>query len=128
MKKLCVAVLATIALSSCGSSSSSDNTVAETSTTAATETSKTFEHTITVGKNTGPNVVIEVLQGQEVTLNVVNPSSHDEVHLHGYDLTTGAIEKDEIAIMTFIATKTGDFEIESHETEDLISVLRVTAP
>jgi hypothetical protein len=73
-------------------------------------------------------VVIDVLQGQEVTLNVVNPSSHDEVHLHGYDLTTGAIEKDEIAIMTFIATKTGDFEIESHETEELISVLRVTAP
>jgi len=128
MKKLCVAVLATIALSSCGTTSSSDNTVAETSTTAATETSKTFEYTITVGKNTGPNVVIDVLQGQEVTLNVVNPSSHDEVHLHGYDLTTGVIEKGEVAIMTFIATKTGDFEIESHETEELISVLRVTVP
>jgi hypothetical protein len=30
--------------------------------------------------------------------------------------------------MMFEAAKTGDFEIESHETGELISILRVTAP
>ena len=88
----------------------------------------TFEYTITVGENTGTDVVIEVTQGKVVTLNVVNPSSHDDVHLHGYDLSTGSIEKGETGTMMFTASKTGDFEIESHETEELISILRVTAP
>lgn len=80
---------------------------------------------MTIGKNTGTDVVIEVLQGQSVTLKVVNPKSHDEVHLHGYDLTTGSIEKGEVGTMTFTATRTGEFDIESHETEEVVSILKV---
>ena len=83
---------------------------------------------MTIGENTGADVVIEVVQGQSVTLKVVNPKSHDEVHLHGYDLSTGTIEKGEVGTMTFSATQTGEFEIESHETEELVSILKVTAP
>ena len=88
----------------------------------------TFEYTITVGENTGTDVVIDVVQGAQVVLNVVNPDGHDDVHLHGYDLSTGSIEKGETGTMTFQATKTGEFDIESHESEELISILRVTAP
>lgn len=83
---------------------------------------------MTIGENTGADVVIDVMQGATVTLKAVNPESHDDVHLHGYDLTTGVIEKGEVGSMTFQATKTGDFEIESHETGELISILRVSAP
>lgn len=128
MKKFFVVVLAVIVLASCGGSSSSTPTTTLNVTADTLAPTNTFEFTITVGENTGPDVVIDVAQGKVVTLNVVNPSSHDDVHLHGYDLSTGAIEKGETGTMMFTATTIGDFEIESHETEELIATLRVTAP
>ena len=112
---------------SCGGSASSTTTTPVNATADTLEPTNTFEYTITVGDNTGTDVVIEVAQGQVVTLNVVNPSSDDDVHLHGYDLSTGSIEKGETGSMTFTAENLGDFEIESHETGELISTLRVTA-
>jgi uncharacterized cupredoxin-like copper-binding protein len=128
MKKFCAALFACVVFASCGGSASSTTTTSVTSTADTLEPTKTFEYTITVGENTGTDVVIEVARGQIVTLNVVNPSSHDDVHLHGYDLSTGSIEKGETGSMTFTAENLGDFEIESHETGELISTLRVTAP
>lgn len=129
MKKLCVAVTAAFVLSSCGgNSTASDTSVVDNTTDTTVAISNEFEYTMTIGENTGADVVIEVVQGQSVTLKVVNPKSHDEVHLHGYDLTTGTIEKGEVGTMTFSATQTGEFEIESHETEELVSILKVTAP
>jgi FtsP/CotA-like multicopper oxidase with cupredoxin domain len=128
MKKICIALLACFALASCGGSNETVSTTSLAVTADTQEPSKVFEYTITVGENTGTDVVIEVVQGQNVTLNVMNPSSHDDVHLHGYDLSTGSIEKGETGSMMFDAEKTGDFEIESHETGEVISILRVTAP
>lgn len=127
MKKIYFALFASLALVSCGGSSTATSTTMNV-TADTLDPANTFEYTITVGENTGTDVVIEVTQGKVVTLNVVNPSSHDDVHLHGYDLSTGSIEKGETGTMMFTASKTGDFEIESHETEELISILRVTAP
>lgn len=129
MKKLCVVLFATLAFTSCSSATTSTTTTITNNTVGdGGDTEKSFEYTIIVGENTGPDKVISVAQGKTVTLNILNPSSHDDVHLHGYDLSTGSIEKGQQGMMTFEATKTGDFEIESHETQELISILRVTAP
>jgi hypothetical protein len=130
MKRIFVFTTLALFLASCGSASSSSDTssVANKQMATTVPDANTFEYTITVGENTGTDVVIDVVQGAQVVLNVVNPDGHDDVHLHGYDLSTGSIEKDETGTMTFQATKTGDFDIESHESEELISILRVTAP
>ena len=130
MKRIFVFATLVLLLASCGSASSSSDTssVANKQMATTVPDSNTFEYTITVGENTGTDVVIDVVQGAQVILNVVNPDGHDDVHLHGYDLSTGSIEKGETGTMTFQATKTGDFDIESHESEELISILRVTAP
>ncbi len=128
MKKICVALFACCALVSCGGSNEAASTTSLAVTADTLDPANVFEYTITVGENTGTDVVIEVPQGTTVSLSVVNPSSHDDVHLHGYDLSTGTIEKGETGSMMFEASKTGDFEIESHETGELISILRVTTP
>jgi hypothetical protein len=128
MKKFCIALFACCALVSCGGSNEAATTTSLAATAETLEPANVFEYTITVGENTGTDVVIEVPQGTTVSLSVVNPSSHDDVHLHGYDLSTGTIEKGETGSMMFDASKTGDFEIESHETGELISILRVTTP
>ena len=128
MKKICVALFACCALVSCGGSNETASTTSLAVTADTLDPANVFEYTITVGENTGTDVVIEVPQGTTVSLSVVNPSSHDDVHLHGYDLSTGTIEKGETGSMMFEASKTGDFEIESHETGELISILRVTVP
>ena len=129
MKKLCIAVVAACVLSSCGGNSTASDTTSVNNTPDTTvAVSNEFEYTMTIGENTGADVVIDVVQGQSVTLKVVNPNSHDEIHLHGYDLTTGTIEKGEVGTMTFTATQTGEFEIEGHETEELVSILKVAAP
>ena len=130
MKRIFVFTTLALFLASCGSASSSSDTssVANKQMATTVPDTSTFEYTITVGENTGTDVVIDVVQGAQVVLNVVNPNGHDDVHLHGYDLSTGSIEKGETGTMTFQATKTGDFDIESHESEELISILRVTAP
>jgi hypothetical protein len=128
MKKLCIALFACCALVSCGGSNETASTTSLAVTADTLDPANVFEYTITVGENTGTDVVIEVPQGKMVSLSVVNPSSHDDVHLHGYDLSTGTIEKGETGSMMFEASKAGDFEIESHETGELISILRVTVP
>jgi len=125
MKKLCIAALAVLALTSCGDTSASTTTTV-VSTSSVVENPSTFEYTMTIGENTGTDVVIEVIEGQTVELTIVNPDSHDDVHLHGYDLSTGAIDKGQAGVITFTATKTGEFDIESHETEKVVSILKVT--
>ena len=127
MKKWCVVIGVSLALASCGGTSSvSDTTAVQTSTTQSADSTNKFEYTLTIGENTGSDVVIEVIEGKTVELTIVNPNSHDDVHLHGYDLSTGAIEKGQPGTITFTALKTGEFDIESHETEKVVSILKVT--
>ncbi|MFN5601695.1 MAG: hypothetical protein ACK48T_06195 [Acidimicrobiaceae bacterium] len=130
MKKIFACAVTAVLLAGCSSSSTSTDSTLVTSQESATTVlgSDSFEYTITVGENTGVDVVIDVVQGAQVVLNVVNPNSHDDIHLHGYDLSTGSLEKGEIGSMTFQATQVGDFEIESHESQELVSILRVSAP
>ena len=125
---LLVAVAMTLAACGNGSVSSDTSSSVEPVATTVAGTETPFVHTMTVGENTGPDVVIEVELGMDVVLNVVNPVSHDEIHLHDYDLTTGSIEKGERATISFTASRAGDFVIESHETGDVVSTLRVVTP
>lgn len=127
---VCIAV-APIALVACGgSSSSSDTTVAAATPGGAMSTippSGTVEKTFTIGTDTGKDVVFEVTQGDNVKLTFVNNNGNDEVHLHDYDITTGEMTKGVESSISFTADKAGDFEVESHVTEELLLTLRVNA-
>ena len=80
-----------------------------------------------IGENSGPDTIAEFTQGDNVVLTVVNNSADDEVHVHGYDLSTGELPKGQTATLAFTADKAGDFEVESHATEEVLMIIRVAA-
>ena len=127
---ICVAI-APIALVACGdSSSSTDTTVATATPGGAMSTippTGTVDKTFTIGTDTGKDVVFEVKQGDNVKLTFVNNEADDEVHVHDYDITTGEMKKGVASSVSFTADKAGDFDIESHVSEELLLTLRVTA-
>ena len=127
---VCVAI-APLALVACGgSTSSTDTTVVSNTPSGAMGTvpsSQTVEKSFTIGTDTGKDVVFEVAQGDNVRITFTNPNADDEVHLHDYDITTGAMTKGVASSISFTADKAGDFEVESHVTEELLLTLRVTA-
>ncbi len=129
IRTLLFVAVAPLALIACGgSTSSSDTTVAANTPSGATGTvppSSAVEKTFTIGSDTGKDVVFEVSQGDNVKLTFVNPNGNDEVHVHGYDITTGEMEKGVSSSVSFSADKAGDFEIESHVSEELLLTLRV---
>jgi maltose-binding protein MalE len=127
MKKFILTAIAVLALVSCSGTSTTDTTSAPT--TIATSTSdekKTETFTLTVGENSGATNVISFVKGSNVELTIVNPEANDEVHLHGYDLTTGDLPKGEMGVISFVANEVGDFEIESHITEEVLSIIRIS--
>jgi hypothetical protein len=127
MKKFALAAIAVVALTSCGGTSTTDTTSAPTTVPAsASDEMKTETFTLTVGENSGTTNVISFAKGSNVELTIVNPSADDEVHLHGYDLTTGDLPKGETGVISFIASEVGDFEIESHITEEVLSIIRIS--
>ncbi len=66
---------------------------------------------------------IEVREGDRVTLRVTSEKP-TEAHLHGYDLERG-VSPGETATLSFEADLPGRFEIEDHESEDVLGVLLV---
>ena len=128
MKKFALAAVAVIALSSCGDASTTDTTSAPVSTAASNSSDElqptTF--TLTVGENSGESKIISFTKGSSVELIIVNPSADDEVHLHGYDLTTGPLSQGEKGTISFVADEVGDFEIESHISETVLSIVRIS--
>ena len=125
MKKFAIAAVAVIALTACGGSSTSDTT-AVPDTTSIASTSDTEKFTLTIGENSGESNIITFTKGSNVELTIVNPEADDEIHLHGYDLTTGDLAKGTKSVMSFVADEAGDFEIESHVSEKVLSIVRVT--
>jgi hypothetical protein len=127
MKKFALVAIAVVALTSCGGTSTSDTTSTPTTVPAsASDEMKTETFTLTVGENSGTTNVISFAKGSNVELTIVNPNADDEVHLHGYDLTTGDLPKGETGVISFIASEAGDFEIESHISEEVLSIVRIT--
>jgi maltose-binding protein MalE len=127
MKKFALAAVAVLALSSCGGTTTTDTTSAPTTIPASTsDEMKTETFTLTVGENSSTTNVVSFAKGSNVELTIVNPNANDEVHLHGYDLSTGDLPKGEKGIISFIANDAGDFEIESHITEEVLSIIRIS--
>lgn len=124
-----IPLLAVVALGACGGSSSTDTTQATDTTVVATDSTagKLAAVTIdvTVGTDSGKDRVETVALGSQVTLNITNPATDDEFHLHGYDLEAGKTPKGETATISFTADKAGEFEVESHITEELIMTIVV---
>jgi FtsP/CotA-like multicopper oxidase with cupredoxin domain len=67
---------------------------------------------------------IEVGEGDRVTLRMTTSGAPTEVHLHGYDLEK-EVAPGEPATLSFEADLTGRFEIEDHETGEVLGVLLV---
>ncbi|MEY4392542.1 MAG: hypothetical protein RLZZ544_1251 [Actinomycetota bacterium] len=133
MKKhthIALSAIAALSFTSCGGSSgSSDTTAAPDTTVAPVDTAATklaaVTISVTVGKDNSPDRVEKVALGSEVTLTLTNPDADDEFHLHGYDLTTGKTKKGETSTITFVADKAGEFEVESHVSEQVYVIISV---
>jgi FtsP/CotA-like multicopper oxidase with cupredoxin domain len=119
-----------VGLAACGSTSQLESTTSlagmTTNPMPDTTDPATNGFELKVGVNSGPDTVAEFAKGDNVVITVVNNSGDDEVHVHGYDLTTGNLPKGQSATLAFTADKVGDFEVESHVTEEVLMIIRVT--
>lgn len=83
----------------------------------------TIDVTIANGKVTPAATTDNVSLGATVTINVTSDAA-DTVHVHGYE-----IEKEITAstktVITFVADKTGRYEVETHTVEATIATLNV---
>ena len=126
MKKLFIGMSAAVALlAGCSSSSSTDTTVALETTDTAAVTTAVVEINLIVGENTGAAMAQTVPLGSSVRITVVNPNGSDEIHVHGYDISTGEMAQGQEAVIEFVASNAGTFEIESHVSEEVVFVLTV---
>lgn len=126
MKKLFIAMSATVTLlAGCSSSSSTDTTVALETTDTAAVTTAVVEINLIVGENTGADMMQTVPLGSSVRITVLNPNASDEIHVHGYDISTGEMAQGQEAVIEFVASNAGTFEIESHVSEEVVFVLTV---
>ena len=126
MKKFLIGLSVTTALlAGCSSSSSTDTTVALETTDTAAITTAVVEINLIVGENTGADMMQTVPVGSSVRITVVNPNGADEIHVHGYDISTGEMAQGQEAVIEFVASNAGTFDIESHVSEEVVFVLTV---
>ena len=132
MKTLFRVVLPIALVASLGACSSSDSATDTTMPNAASPTNPSnskmaapTEVSVIVGTDSSPDRIEEVALGANVQVTLSNPNADDEFHLHGYDLSPGETKMGEVSIISFTADKVGDFEIESHITEDVLVIIRV---
>jgi len=126
MKKVLIGMSVTVALlAGCSSSSSSYTSVANETTDTAVAAGNVVEISLIVGENTGPDMMQTVPLGSSVRITFTNPNGPDEIHVHGYDLTTGEMAKGQESVIEFVASNAGTFDIESHVSEEVVFVLTV---
>lgn len=80
---------------------------------------------VVVGVDSRPDRVEQVGLGESVTVNITNPNSDDEFHIHGIELEQ-SVEAGVMATFNFTADAAGTYEIESHETGDVLVVIVVS--
>jgi hypothetical protein len=142
-------VVASFALTACGSDSKAADTTAAPTTAGGAETTAGEEEpptvtnapaeaaevtggkaTITVAVGTddfttkGGTRVVSVPKGTEVTVELTDPNADQEYHLHGYDVEVAAA-KGATGKINFVADQTGSFDVESHDTEQVLLVIVV---
>jgi len=81
-----------------------------------------FEFTVAQGKVRGPPD-LTANQGQRVTVRVRSDVA-DELHIHGYELSAPLPAGEPVAL-TFIAARSGRFEIELHDSHLQLGALEV---
>jgi uncharacterized lipoprotein YajG len=91
--------------------------------TASTPTGQRIEVTVAGGQVSGNTGRVPVAAGERVTL-VVTSDVADEIHVHGYDLTT-ALSANRPAELSFDAGVPGVFEVELHEAGTVLLTLQV---
>ncbi len=96
---------------------------AEESSQAAAPTGNVVAITIAGGQITPKPGVISVPLNEEVTIEITS-DVEDEIHVHGYDKEF-ALKPGGTASVTFMADIPGIFEIETHESGDLLAELKV---
>jgi len=119
-----------VSLASCSNNDADDgdNLSADTTEMSADSTAKVagpIEISVTVGTDSATDRVEEVALGSQVNITLTNPNAADEFHLHEYDLTSGETPKGEAAVISFTADKAGDFDLESHVTDEVLVVISV---
>jgi hypothetical protein len=92
-----------------------------TPTTAATTTPAVREIVVDADTAAAAPLAETVPLGQQVRI-VVRTATAQEFHLHGYDIDGSGTE----VVFDFTADLPGEFELESHDTEDLLLTLTVT--
>jgi uncharacterized protein YcfL len=126
MKRLLVLAISPILVVGCSSNSTSesgDTTIAVESTSPTVANSVVID--LVVGESTGTEVSHTVALGSTVTISILNESEDDDYHLHGYDVSSGEVPSGETATMEFVADEAGSFELESHNSGDLLMTLVV---
>ena len=128
-KAICLLVVAPALLIACSDDGSANETTTSTtvaqSTSSSTSASTTKNCEVVVGEGSGEQNTCVVSVGDEVTITAINPNAADEMHLRGYDLTTGDMEAGVSASISFTADEAGEFELESHVTEEVMMMLVV---
>jgi hypothetical protein len=79
---------------------------------------------VVVGIDSGADRVERVAVGSDVTVNITNPNTADEFHVHGIELEQ-TVDAGVTATFNFVADTPGTYEIESHETEEVLVVIEV---
>jgi hypothetical protein len=126
MRRILIGMSVTVALlAGCSSSSSTDTTVALETTDTTAVTTAVVEISLIVGENAGADMMQTVPLGSSVRITVVNPNGADEIHVHGYDISTGEMAQGQEAVIEFVASNAGTFDIESHVSEEVVLVLTV---
>lgn len=80
---------------------------------------------VVVGLDSGPDRIVPVKAGSDVTLNITNPDAADEFHVHGIDLEQSAAAGVMIT-MNFTIDAPGRYEVESHVTDGILVVIEAT--
>ena len=134
--KLMLVLAPLVGLAACSSDSATTDTVVATVAVDSTASMSGDPSTtvnegrvtvdVTVGENSSPDRVEEIPLGSEVTHNFTNPQADDEYHVHGYDLGEGITKKGETKTFSLTADKAGDYEVESHVSEAVLVILRVS--
>jgi FtsP/CotA-like multicopper oxidase with cupredoxin domain len=126
MKRIIAGCCAVVFLIGCGSSASeAESETSTTESSVVTSNATVVEISLTIGENSGPNEQQQVALGSTVRLSVVNPNASDEIHVHGYDISTGDMAAGETSVIEFVADEAGTFDIESHISEEVVLLLIV---
>ena len=80
---------------------------------------------VMVGVDSGPDRIVQVQVGEDITLNLTNPGAPDEFHIHGIELEQEA-EAGQMITWNFVIDTPGTYEVESHITEDVLVVIEAT--